>query len=168
MASHSVGMTKTPFDDHAAFNRLWIDSDRQTRDSLIKADPLLFIADHISSYDRKEGAIALAITALDGQSTLAVVPDGPPNPSDMECLALLDTAIERTPSGVRSLGLVHHRRGSSAVCDVDRRWALALKAISTAFDIEPMGVIARLYSGEIVRVPLPEVLPADYLEAMGA
>jgi len=161
-------MTTTPFDDHAAFNRLWIDSDRQTRDSLIKADPLLFIADHISSYDRKEGSIALAITARDGQSTLAVIPDGPPHPSDVQCLALLGTAIERSPGGVRTLGIVHHRRGSSAVCDVDRRWALALKAICTAFEIDALGVVARLYAGEIVRVPLPEVLPSDYFEAMGA
>jgi len=36
-----------------------------------------------------------------------------------------------------------------------------------AFNIEPMGVIARLYGGTLVRVPLPEVLPSDYFEAMG-
>lgn len=29
-----------------------------------------------------------------------------------------------------------------------------------------MGVFARLYGGELVRVPLPEVLPSDYFEAM--
>lgn len=160
-------MTTTPFDDPLAFDRNWLKADPQAKESLAKADPLLFVADHISSYDRKEGAVALAVTSCDGQPTLIVVPDGPNQPSDAQCLTLLGNAIERTPSGVRSLGVVHHRRGSSALGDVDQRWALALKAVCTAFDIESLGVMARLYSGELVRVPLPDVLPADYLEAMG-
>lgn len=70
------------------------------------------------------------------------------------------------PGGVRTLGIVHHRRGSRGIAD--RRWALALKAMCTAFDIEPLGVMARLYGGELVRVPLPEVLPTNYCGAMGA
>ena len=165
--SQSAGMTKTPFDDPIAFDRNWFKADPQAKDSLAKADPLLFVADHISIHDRKEGAVALSVTSRDGQSTLIVVPDGPTHPSDAQCLALLGNAIERTPSGVRALGIVHHRRGLNAVCDVDQRWALALKAVSTAFDIEVLGVMARLYSGELVRVPLPDVLPADYFEGMG-
>jgi hypothetical protein len=160
-------MTSTPFDDPNAFDRNWLKADPQAKESLAKADPLLFVADHISIYDRREGAVALAVTSRDGQSTLIVVPDGPAHPSDAQCLTLLGNAIERTPSGVRSLGVVHHRRGSTAVIDIDQRWALALKAVCTAFDIETLGVMARLYSGELVRVPLPDVLPSDYFEVMG-
>lgn len=159
-------MTTTPFDDPIAFDRNWLKADPQAKESLAKADPLLFVADHISSYDRKEGAVALAVTSRDGQSTLIVVPDAPAQPSDAQCLALLGNAVERTPSGVHALGIVHHRRGSRAVSHVDKRWALALKAVSTAFDIEALGVMARLYSGEVVRVPLPEMLPVDYFEGM--
>lgn len=160
-------MTTTPFDDPTAFDRRWVKANPEAKASLTQAEPLLFIADHISIADRREGAVALALIARDGQSTLAVVPDAPPQPSDMECLALLGNSIERIPGGVRSLGLVHHRRGSRGIADIDRRWALALKAVCTAFDIESLGVMARLYSGELVRVPLPDVLPADYFEAMG-
>ena len=160
-------MTRTPFDDPIAFDRRWVKANPEAKAALTEADPLLFLADHISIYDRREGSVALAITSRNGQSTLAVIPDGPPQPSDMECLALLGNAIERIPGGVRTFGIVHHRRGSRVVADVDRRWALALKAVCTAFDIEGLGVMARLYGGELVRVPLPGVLPEDYFEALG-
>lgn len=161
-------MTTTPFDDPIAFDRRWVKANPEAKAALTKDDPLLFLADHISIDDRREGSVALALISRDGQSTLAVIPDGPEQPSDLECLAFLGNSIEKIPGGVRTLGIVHHRRGSRGIADVDRRWALALKAVCTAFDIEPMGIIARLYGGELVRVPLPDVLPSDYFEAIGA
>lgn len=161
-------MTRTPFDDPTAYDRRWVKASPEAKASLSKSDPLLFLADHISVCDRRQGSVALALVAQNGQSTLAIIPDGPEWPSDMECLALLGNSIEKIPGGVRSLGIVHHRRGARSIADVDRRWALALKAVCTAFDIEPLGIIARLYGGQLVRVPLPDVLPSDYFEAMGA
>lgn len=160
-------MTTTPFDDPTAFDRRWVKANPQAKAALTEADPLLFLADHISIHDRREGSVALALVPRDGQSTLAIIPDGPAQPSDMQCLALLGNSIEKISGGVRTLGIVHHRRGSRGVADVDRRWALALKAVCMAFDIEPLGVMARLYGGELVRVPLPDFLPADYFDAMG-
>ncbi len=161
-----ASMTTTPFDDPIAFNRRWTRVQPQARSMRAQAEPLLFIADHISICDRREGSVAVALTFDDGQSTMIVVPDGPPNPSDADCLVLLDTAIERSPSDVRSLGIVHHRRGTRAIADVDRRWALALTAVTRVFEIEPLGVMARLFTGDLVTVPLPDVLPSDYLDHM--
>lgn len=159
-------MTKTPFDDPIAYDRRWVKANSEAKAALTASEPLLFLADHISTYDRREGCVALALIPHDGQPTLAVVPVAPAQPSDLECLAFLGNSIETIPGGVHTLGIVHHRRGSRGICDVDRRWALALTAVCTAFDIEPLGVMARLHSGELVRVPLPDVLPEDYLEAM--
>ena len=76
-----AGMTRTPFDDPIAFDRRWVKANPEAKAALTEADPLLFLADHISIYDRREGSVALAITSRDGQSTLAVIPDGPPAPS---------------------------------------------------------------------------------------
>lgn len=58
------------------------------------------------------------------------------------------------------------RRGGVGICDTDRRWALALRAVCDAFSIEPLGVMARLRSGALVRVPLPKVLPGDYIDGL--
>lgn len=102
------------------------------------------------------------------------IPDAPPDPSDTDCLALLGKAIQGVADPdadqgaghtVRALGIVHHRLGRRGVADSDRRWALALKAVSLAFGIEPIGVMARLYDGCLVRVDVPHVLPGDYLPA---
>lgn len=159
-------MTTTPFDDHIAFDRRWSHCDPTTKHALAEADPLLFVADHIPSGERREGSVAVALSSHDGQSALMVVSDAPVQPPDIECLALLSNAIERSGGGVRTLGIVHHRRGGHGITDLDRRWALALTAVCTAFDIRPLGVLARLYTGDIVRVPLPDVLPSDYFDAL--
>lgn len=156
-------MTPTPFDDYAAFDRRWSDSDR--RHALAEADPLLFVADHIPSRDRRAGSIALCILPIDGPSTLALIPDGPLIPSDTDCLMLLSRAA--AGGNLRGLGVVHHRLGGPDVTDVDRRWALALKATSLALDFEPIGILARLHSGELVHVDVPDVLPAEYLSTIG-
>ena len=156
-------MTTTPFDDPTAFDRRWANVDSRAIGKLASADPLLFIADHIQVSDRREGTVAVALRLFAGQSSMLVVPDAPPNPSDAQCLTLLGQAIEGSPNPACALGVVHHRRGSSVVSDSDRRWALALKAVSMAFDVEPLGVMARLYDGGLVRVPVPDELPVDYL-----
>lgn len=117
-----ASMTTTPFDDPIAFDRRWTRVQPHARSLRAQAEPLLFIADHISIYDRREGSVAVALTFHDGQSTMIVVPDGPP-----------------------------HR---------------ALTAVTRAFEIEPLGVMARLFTGELVTVPLPDVLPSDYLDHM--
>ena len=155
-----VRMTHTPFDDLDAFDRRW--SDRSRIRALADADPLLFVADHVMSVDRREGTVALHIATDHGPPALMVITDCPPDPRDRDCSVLLSSAVSGIPEAVRALGLVHHRLGGPDVSDLDRRWAEALKAASYAHGFEPIGVIARLYDGSLVRVPVPEVLPEDY------
>lgn len=157
------GMTTTPFDDHTGFDRRWGHPDRSRMHALADADPLLFAADHISIYDRRVGSVALCILLQRGPSAIACIPDGPPDPADTDCLVLIGNAVMRMGEEVRAMGVVHHRVGGTHVTDLDRRWALALKAASMALDFEPIGVLARLYSGALVRVPIPTVLPAEYM-----
>ena len=157
-----VRMTHTPFDDLDAFDRRW--SDRSRMRALADADPLLFVADHVMSVDRREGTVALHIATDHGPPTLLVIPDGPPDPRDRDCAVLLSNVVSGIPDAVSALGLVHHRLGGPDVSDLDRRWAEALKAASYAHGFEPIGVIARLYDGSLVRVPVPEVLPEDYAD----
>ena len=38
--------------------------------------------------------------------------------------------------------------------------------VSIAFDFSPIGVMARLHSGGLVRVALPQVVPEDYMEGV--
>ena len=162
MLYQGVRMTHTPFDDLDAFDRRW--SDRSRMRALADADPLLFVADHVMSVDRREGTVALHIATDHGPPTLLVIPDGPPDPRDRDCAVLLSNVVSGIPDAVSALGLVHHRLGGPDVSDLDRRWAEALKAASYAHGFEPIGVIARLYDGSLVRVPVPEVLPEDYAD----
>ena len=161
-------MTTTPFDDPIAFDRRWGHLDPAARTALADADPLMFLADHLPVADRREGCIAIAVRCGEGPSPLIVIPDGPANPTDVECATVIGLAYERLNGDVTSIGIVHHRRGGVGITDVDRRWALALRAVCEAFSIEPLGVMARLRSGAVVRVPLPDVLPADYIEGLTA
>lgn len=161
-------MTTTPFDDPIAFDRRWGRLDATARATLADADPLMFLADHLPVADRREGSIAIAVQCGEGPSPLIVIPDGPANPTDVECATVIGLAYERLGSDVTRIGIVHHRRGGVGITDVDRRWALALRAVCDAFSIEPLGVMARLRSGALVRVPLPEVLPGDYIDSLTA
>jgi len=161
-AYQGLRMAHTPFDDLDAFDRRW--SDRSRIRALADADPLLFLADHVLSGDRREGAIALHISLADGETVLAIISDGPPNPCDRDCALVLVNASAGMPETVTAMGVVHHRLGGPGVSDLDRRWAEALKAVSCAHGFEPIGVIARLYDGSLVRVPVPEVLPEDYAD----
>ena len=157
------GMKRPAFDDPGAFRRRWSHlSPAQLRAESLR-DPLLFAADHISIYDRRVGSVALCILLQRGPSAIACIPDGPPDPADTDCLVLIGNAVMRMGEEVRAMGVVHHRVGGTHVTDLDRRWALALKAASMALDFEPIGVLARLHSGALVRVPIPTVLPAEYM-----
>ena len=174
MCAQGAGMTITPFDDPIAFHRRWGHPDVSHLHALATSDPLLFAADHVMSGDRRVGSVALCVALRQGPTGLICIPDAPPDPTDTDCLALLGTAIQGvsdpdadqgTHHAVRALGIVHHRLGRRGASDSDRRWALALKAMSLAFGIEPIGVMARLYDGSLVRVDVPDVLPGDYLPA---
>jgi hypothetical protein len=159
-------MTTTPFDDPIAFNRRWGSLDASARTALADSDPLMFLADHLPVADRREGCIAIAVQCGQGPSPLIVIPDGPAHPTDVQCATVIGTAYERLNSDATGLGIVHHRRGGVGITDTDRRWALALRAVCDAFSIEPLGVMARLRSGALVRVPLPDVLPGDYIDGL--
>jgi hypothetical protein len=98
---------------------------------------------------------------------MIVIPGGPPDPAEEECLGLLanvvsnlDQAVSassipdsRDMTAVRRLGVVIHRLGGTIVNDIDRRWMRALGLVSVALGIEVMGVVARTRAGTIVRVP---------------
>ena len=159
-------MTPTPFDDPDRFEQRWGHISPDERHSLADADPLLFVADHMSTHDRRVGSLALCMLPVGSPPTLAVIPDGPPLPRDEDCLMLLGNVAELMGANLRGLGVVHHRLGSTEITDVDRRWALALRASSLALGFDAIGVLARLYTGEIVRVGIPDVLPADYLSTV--
>ena len=161
-------MKRTPFDDPRAFRRRWASLSAEQLRVEASRDPLLFAADHVSIFDRHEGSVVI-LAELDGETppTMIVVPGGPRDPSEEDCLGLLATVVSRieeaagestiAPDGditvVRRLGVVTHRLGASMVNDIDRRWMRALGLVSVALGIEVIGVVSRTRSGAIVRVP---------------
>lgn len=155
-------MTHIPFEDTLAFDARWSDQGRMRE--LAAADPLLFAADHVMLADRSEGSIALHVALRDGPSTLACITGGPKDPPDRDCVAVLGDAVHRLGGRVTEMGVVHHRLGGPGVTDLDRRWAEALKAASMAFGFRPLGVMARLYDGSLVRIDVPPFLPEDYID----
>jgi hypothetical protein len=140
------------YDDPHAYHRRW---ERLHPDAVARAserDPLLFIADHVALADRRAGAVAVHVRTQGGASMLVLIGDGPADPTDDECVACLANVVERIgPEVVEELGAVHHRRGSTHVIDVDRRWQQALDDVCHYYDIEAIGVLARTESGAIVR-----------------
>lgn len=64
------------------------------------------------------------------------------------------------------MALTFHDGQSTMIVVPDGSPHLALTAVTRAFEIEPLGVMARLFTGELVTVPLPDVLPSDYLDHM--
>lgn len=161
-------MRRTPFDDPRAFRRRWANLSAEQLRVEASRDPLLFAADHVSIFDRHEGTVVI-LAELDGEPhpAMIVVPGGPPDPAEEDCLGLLATVVSGieeaagestiTPEGditvVRRLGVVTHRLGASMINDIDRRWMRALGLVSVALGIEVIGVVARTRSGAIVRVP---------------
>lgn len=164
-------MKRPPFDDPRSFTRRWSRlTPREFREESHR-DPLLFVADHLSILDRRAGAIAIhAEVGHDLPPALILISDGPVAPREEDCLGLLATVVANLqasveemefdiPEGecaVRRLGVVTHRVGTRAVHDIDRRWMRALALLSAALGIEALGVLVRIRSGDLVRVPLTE------------
>lgn len=147
-------MTRHDFDDPHAYHRRWERLDPDAVDRAAARDPLLFIADHVAVADRRAGSVAVHVRSHGGAPTLILIPNGPADPTDDECLVCLATVVERVgPEAAAELGVVHHRRGRSHVLDVDRRWQQALEQVCHYYDVEPVGVLARTESGAIVRPP---------------
>jgi hypothetical protein len=147
------------YDDPHAFHRRW---DRLNPDEIGAAadrDPLLFVADHVSCADRREGALALLAVTDHGERQIILIPDGATDPDEDTCIAVLATVVERLgPDRVMALGLVHHRRGRAHVVDLDRRWQEALEDVCHYYAIGTIGVLARTESGAIVRTT-PQTAP---------
>ena len=142
------------YDDPHAYHRRW---DRLDPDAVHRAaerDPLLFVADHVSTADRRAGSVAVHVRTHEGASMMILIADGPAEPTDEECVACLATVVERIGcDAVRALGVVHHRRGRPHIVDHDRRWQSALDDVCRYYAIEQVGVLARTESGAIVRPP---------------
>ena len=109
---------------------------------------------------------------------VVVIPDGPRVPAEEDCLGFLSRVVARLdevaaeasddgvdpyddpwPDGpapatsVLRLGVVIHRLGSPTVCDIDRVWMRALGLVCVALGMDIIGVLTRIRSGSIVRVP---------------
>ena len=148
------------FDDPHAYHRRW---ERLGPDAVARAserDPLLFIADHVALADRRTGCVAVHVRNHGGASMLILVGDGPADATHDECVTLLANVVERIgPEAVAELGVVHHRRGSTHVVDLDRRWQQALDDVCHYYGIDAVGVLARTESGAIVRPSAPRSVP---------
>lgn len=159
----------TPFDDPAAFDRRWSRLTEAETHIESRRDPLLFIADHLLTTDRRPGSLAIHLEiGPDHDPMVIVMADGPAYPPVEDCLVVLARAVEavresEADSGdfddgscpVRRLGLVTHRTGGLATLDVDRRWLEALTIVCNNEQIESLGLLVRLRSGALVRVPYP-------------
>ncbi len=170
-------MRNPPYDDVVAFDRRWFHCDPADADARQQAQPLLFVADHISIHDRRAGSLAVYARTADDQPLMAVIPDALPDPSADECLrAMLGIAdnvcrefgidpevMDLGDPPFAALGLVHHRRGRPHITDVDRHWAQALTDVCGWLGVEPIGVLARTESGALVPVPLPNPREPDVL-----
>lgn len=156
------------FDDPHAYARRWGHKTREQVSQLSQADPLLFLADHISVTDRRVGALAFMVDlGMDRPPTMILVKDGPEDPDVDECLTMLINVVQRADSEfgpgaldvdrgethVQRLGVVAHRTGAPSIQQRDRAWAQALDGAARWFDLEPVGVVVRTATGAIVRVP---------------
>lgn len=172
-------MKRPAFDDPGAFRRRWSHlSPAQLRAESLR-DPLVFVADHLPVQDRREGTVVIVAEVGDAPAPVVVIiPDGPPAPAEESCLGVLASVIAQLDAAVRDadpdaddeeddddrrgleegtavrrIGVVAHRIGSPAISDIDRRWLRALGLVSVALGIDAIGVITRVRSGDLVRVP---------------
>jgi hypothetical protein len=140
------------YDDPHAYHRRWDRLHPDEVEAAAEHDPLLFVADHVSCTDRREGVLAIHAGTDEGGRHLILIPDAIIDPDEDTCVAVLATVVERLgPDRVMALGLVHHRRGRAHVVDLDRRWQDALDAVCHYYAIGAIGVLARTESGAIVR-----------------
>jgi len=152
--------TRTPYDDVVASERRWGHLRPDEIDTAARADPLRFLADHIPGRDREQGALALfGDLGPIAEPVLVTVHDAPSDPTVEECALLVwrfADYVDRTRMARGEdhfgIGLVHHRVGSTVVCDLDRRWLLALEALAPEFGYSIVGVMARTEAGALVNV----------------
>ncbi len=150
----------TPYDDVIAAERRWGRLHPDELDAAARADPLRFMADHLSSDDRRRGSVALyGDLGHRALPILVAVPDAPPDPTFEECALLVGTfashvadTSEAMGSRAFGVGLVHHRTGTAVVSDHDRRWLLAVESLAPTFGYAVVGVMARTSSGALVQV----------------
>jgi len=148
----------TPFEDFTAYMRRW--GRYQSGDPVRPEDLPVFMADHVPLADRREGSIAFFCDGTGGRSQLfAFVHGGPAEPSAEECRVQVARYLTRVAAGDESVdltglgfGLIVHRRGSTTVCDLDRRWRRAADDVADALGLTVLGVCARTWSGAIVAV----------------
>lgn len=158
----------TPFEDSTAYMRRW--GRYEPGDPVRPEDLPVFIADHIPLADRREGSIAFFTDDTGGrQQLLAIVHDGPAEPTDEDCLMQVAGYLTRVAGGDEAadftdlgFGLVLHRRGTSVVTDLDRRWRRAADGAAEALGLRVLGVLARTWSGALVTVG-PEAAPSPPL-----
>lgn len=173
-------MTHHPYDDATGYERRWTHPDPAQVTALRQAQPLLFVADHISIFDRCDGSLAVYARTADAKPLMIVIADAEPAPDADACLRAvigiadrlvrhlgldLDDVDWSSPPFV-TLGLVHHRRGRPHISDLDRHWAQALSDVCSWLNVQPAGVLTRTESGALVPVPLPIPRDPDVLDAI--
>lgn len=147
-------MTTTPFDDPVAFDRRW-PRDDAIRNARADADPLLFVADHVMVADRRPGSLAFhASFGSDSPPGLIVIPDAPEELTTEQRYEFLEMVAENlcATGPLEGLGLVHHRMGPASITEIDAEWFRALMTSCGKRGVLCLGVIARTYSGAIVRL----------------
>lgn len=157
----------TRYDDPHAYNRRWARLSPAEVTERSELDPLLFVADHISTAERGDGVLAVHVEMTDDRRLVVIVTPGPEAPIADQCRSAVVGIITRLVEEygdpddctgmvpVLTLGLVVHRRGRPHVAPMDRCWAEALVAGCAYWDVEPLGVLVRTESGALVRVVLP-------------
>ena len=107
-------MRRTPFDDPRAFRRRWAHLTPEQLRAEATRDPLLFAADHVSIFDRHEGSVVV-LADLDGDlpPSMIVIPGGPPDPTEEDCLGLLAGVVSRTVVSASSSDATASTRAST-------------------------------------------------------
>jgi hypothetical protein len=148
------------YDDPHAYHRRWDRLDPEAVQQAAERDPLLFIADHVPTANRRAGSVAVHVRSHDGSSMLILIADGPADPTDEECVACLATVVARIGEDrVAALGVVHHRPGRAHLVELDRRWQQALDDVCHFYEVDAVGVLVRTESGAIVRSMAPRSAP---------
>ncbi|MEK9662998.1 MAG: hypothetical protein VW082_00105 [Candidatus Nanopelagicales bacterium] len=146
--------TTTPFDDPIAFDERWPRND-EVRNARADEDPLLFVADHVMLADRCPGSLAIHAEFSDGSpSAMIVISDAPEDCPEEERRTFLGNVAQvlSISAPIAGLGLVHHRMGPSSITESDAEWSRILQQTCEQVDANYVGVIARTYSGSIVRL----------------
>lgn len=175
-------MTTTPFDDPTAYDARWGRLNESQRRLAADADPLLFLADHVSVGERVAGTVVIHVRLTDPDERMAMIVDGgPTDPDEADCIGLIVTALSKLGAGdpfddgqsvvtmegatfppdafapprcpVLEMGLIIHRDGPAEIDPIDRVWAEVLDTIAEIYEFTSLGVVTRTRCGAIVRMP---------------